>query len=299
MAEQDESPPLNAIRVFVAIAREMSVTRAAAALDITQSAASRHLAVLETYLGARLLSRRGRYIELTEFGRLYFEATADALDSISFVSRRMRQRSDAVNRLVVRTSLPTFAYSTLIPNLPRFAADHGGAQVDVVTSLAAPSGGDAFDVLLARDVEPREAADRWDLLEEQIVGVGAPAVIADSTLKALVARAPIFSVTSRPDILPRWTTALGIPLAKIVRGPRYDHHFLAIPAAATGQGILVTPEILVADLIRQGVLVAAPDSRAKTGMHYWAYAIDRTNSRELARAFCQWLVRLCREQTST
>jgi LysR family transcriptional regulator, glycine cleavage system transcriptional activator len=298
MPGPDKPPPLNAIRVFVAIAREMSVTRAAAALEITQSAASRHLAVLEAYLGARLLSRRGRYIELTEFGRLYFEATADALDSISFVSRRMRQRREAVNRLVVRTSLPTFAYSTLIPNLPKFTAAHDGASVDIVTSLAAPKGNDQFDVLVTRDLAMREAADQWELVEEHLICVGAPSVVGNVPLKELVRRAPIFGVTSRPDILPRWTTALGIPLAKIVQGPRYDHHFLAIPAAATGQGMLVAPEIVVADLVQQGVLVAVASSRVKSGMHYRAYSVDRTDSFELARAFCQWVTKLCREQTA-
>ena len=57
MPDGEESPnadkdtlPLNAIRVFVTIAREQSVTAAARALGITQSAASRHLAVLEKHL---------------------------------------------------------------------------------------------------------------------------------------------------------------------------------------------------------------------------------------------------------
>lgn len=297
--DRDRAPPLNSIRVFVAIAREMSVTRAAQSLAITQSAASRHLAVLETYLGARLLIRRGRNIELTEFGRLYFEATADALDSISFVTRRMRQRGGAANRLTVRTSLPTFAYSTLIPNLPRFSADNDGAQVDVVTSLAAPKGNDQFDVLITRDIDLKEAADQWHLLEEQVVCVGVPSAIGTSTLPALARTTPILSVTSRPDILPRWTAALGIPLARVKQGPRYDHHFLAIPAAATGQGMLVAPEIVVAEFVRQGVLAVVPNSRVRTGMHYHAYAVDRSESASCARAFCQWMTRLCRERTGT
>src|SRR5262245_30352127 len=138
MARRDDPVPLNAIRVFVAVAREMSVTRGAAALGITQSAASRHLAVLETYLGSRVLTRRGRTVAFTEFGRLFFDATADALDSIAFTSRRMRRGGEQANRLIVRTSLPTFAYSALIPNLPRFSAAHGSAAVDIVTSLAPP-----------------------------------------------------------------------------------------------------------------------------------------------------------------
>ena len=74
MAETKDTPPLSAIRVFVMIARQSSVTQAAHALGITQSSASRHLAVLERYLGAKLIERRGRYTTLTDFGRLFAEA---------------------------------------------------------------------------------------------------------------------------------------------------------------------------------------------------------------------------------
>ncbi|WOH52514.1 LysR family transcriptional regulator [Bradyrhizobium sp. sBnM-33] len=70
MAIEDNEVPLNAIRVFVTIAREGSVTRAASALGMTQSSVSRYLAVLQDYLGTDLMERRGRRSELTEFGRL-------------------------------------------------------------------------------------------------------------------------------------------------------------------------------------------------------------------------------------
>ncbi|MGY4363229.1 putative transcriptional regulator [Bradyrhizobium sp. i1.7.7] len=43
MATGDNEVPLNAIRVFVTIAREGSVTRAAHALGMTQSSVSRYL----------------------------------------------------------------------------------------------------------------------------------------------------------------------------------------------------------------------------------------------------------------
>lgn len=70
MATETDEVPLNAIRVFVTIAREGSVTRAASALRMTQSSVSRYLAVLQEYLGSDLMQRRGRRSELTEFGRL-------------------------------------------------------------------------------------------------------------------------------------------------------------------------------------------------------------------------------------
>lgn len=66
MAAEHNEVPLNAIRVFVTIAREGSVTRAASTLGTTQSSVSRYLAVLQDYFGTDLVQRRGRRNELTE-----------------------------------------------------------------------------------------------------------------------------------------------------------------------------------------------------------------------------------------
>src|SRR5262249_7063697 len=154
----------------------------------------------------------------------------------------------------------------------------------------APSGEDQFDVFITRNIEMREAADKWDLLREQVVCVGSPSIVAERDLTELIASVPILMVTSRPELVPHWASSLGIPLGKIILGPRYDHHFLAMPAAATGQGLLVAPEIVMSDLLRQGVLAAVANSRTASGMLYHAYAVDRAGNHDLARAFCQWII---------
>ena len=84
--DKKEALPLNAIRAFVMIARESNVSRAALVLGITQSAVSRHLAVLESYLGAKLIERRGRNTTLTDFGRRFAEAVGEPLDAIALPS---------------------------------------------------------------------------------------------------------------------------------------------------------------------------------------------------------------------
>ena len=294
MDEEAKSLPLNAIRAFVTIAREGGVTRAARVLGITQSAASRHLAVLERHLGAKLVERRGRNTVLTDFGHLFAEAVGEPLDTIAFAVQRMRRQRPDGNRLVVRTSVSTFAYATLIPNLPAFSREADGAVVDVVTSLASPSSADSYDVLITRDLEVTEPSDHWDLIDEQLVCAGATDLVGGQELAA-VRNHPILSITSRPDILPRWLSVLEIPANEITLGARYDHHFLALPAATTGQGLLVAPEIVVADLVHQGILTIVPGSRVPSGMRYRAYALDRSGNPDLARAFCRWLSRLCKQ----
>ena len=293
MSEEDELS-LNAVRAFVQVARERSVTRAAKALGITQSSVSRHLAVLEAYLGMKLIERRGRYSDLTDFGRLFADAVAEPLETILFTAQRMRRRdSNDVNRLVVRTSLSTFAYTLLIPNLQDFSRETGGATVDITTSLSMPSSTDNFDVLLTRDLVLAEPSDRWDFYEEQLVCVGAPQNIAGRGLDAVNAL-PVLAISSRPDIMPTWLKAMELKTSDIRSGARYDHHYLALPAVTTGRCLLVAPEIIVADLVHQGLLEVLPESRTPSGMRYRAYANDRSRNPELAHAFCRWMAQLCK-----
>ena len=298
MAGEDETLSLNAVRAFVMIAREKSVTRAARTLGTTQSSVSRHLAVLEDYLGARLIERRGRYTELTEFGRLFANAVSEPLDAIFFTAQRMRRRDRSEqNRIVVRTSLSTFAYTLLIPNLQTFSNEMGGAVVDVISSLSLPSTTDGFDVLITRDLALSEPSDHWEIHDEQLVCVGSPQHVSGKNLSA-VRSIPVLTITSRPDILPAWLRAMNLRPTDIKLGARYDHHYLALPAVTTGKCLLVAPEIVVSDLIRQGLLEVVEGSRTPSGMQYRAYAVDRSGNPDLARAFCRWVTRLCKKAAS-
>lgn len=295
MATEDDEVPLNAIRVFVTIAREGSVTRAAHALGTTQSSVSRYLAVLQDYLGTNLVERRGRRSELTEFGRLFVNAVAEPLDTVCFTATRMRRRNrPSANRIVIRTSLSTFAYSFLIPNLQAFSAEMGGVVVDVVSSLSQPTSSDDYDILVTRDLSMIEPAHDWEIYNEKLVCVGSPNHVDGKSL-SIVRSMPILNITSRPDIVPTWLRAMSLTPQDIKSGARYDHNYLALPAVMTGKCLLVAPEIIVSDLVREGVLNVIPGSRTSSGMQYRAYAVDRSDNPEIARAFCRWLVRLCKK----
>lgn len=64
-----EAPQLTDLRCFVLAAEHRSLTAAATAEGVAQSAFSRHLARAETALGGRLLHRTGRGVTLTELGQ--------------------------------------------------------------------------------------------------------------------------------------------------------------------------------------------------------------------------------------
>jgi DNA-binding transcriptional LysR family regulator len=62
---------LDQLRVFVTVAEQLHVTKAALVLNMTQSAASASIAALEARCKAKLFNRVGRTIELTLAGRLF------------------------------------------------------------------------------------------------------------------------------------------------------------------------------------------------------------------------------------
>ena len=61
-------PPLAAIRVFETVARHGNFSRAAAELNMTQSALSHSMRILEERMGVRLLARTTRGAAPTEAG---------------------------------------------------------------------------------------------------------------------------------------------------------------------------------------------------------------------------------------
>lgn len=64
---------LEQLRIFVGVAERQHVTRAAEALNVTQSAASGAIAALEARHGVKLFDRVGRRIELTAAGAIFLE----------------------------------------------------------------------------------------------------------------------------------------------------------------------------------------------------------------------------------
>ena len=62
---------LEQLKIFVAVAEREHVTRAAEALNVTQSAASNAIAALEARHDVKLFHRVGRRIELTDTGRMF------------------------------------------------------------------------------------------------------------------------------------------------------------------------------------------------------------------------------------
>ena len=84
-------PPLGALRVFEAVARHGSFSRAADELCVTQSAVSHQVRGLEAWFGAPLFERPGNRATLLPHGAELAAALARAFGDIDAACRRARR----------------------------------------------------------------------------------------------------------------------------------------------------------------------------------------------------------------
>ncbi len=87
------------LRSFDAVVRHGGYHRAAEALHLTQPAVSRHIRRLEGQLGEPLFRKRGRGVELTDFGARAAEELANVLQANDRALARLLREGQAPFRV--------------------------------------------------------------------------------------------------------------------------------------------------------------------------------------------------------
>lgn len=136
---------LEQLRIFVAVAEHEHMTRAAAALRITQSAVSAAIHALEARHAVALFHRVGRRIELSEAGRVLLgEARAVLARAAAAELALSELGSLSRGRLAVMAS-QTIASYWLPRHLVRFRRAHPGIALDVGVGNTAQVAGAVLD----------------------------------------------------------------------------------------------------------------------------------------------------------
>ncbi|MFL9501656.1 LysR family transcriptional regulator [Rhodopseudomonas palustris] len=170
---------LDQLRIFIAVAEQQHMTRAANGLNLTQSATSAAIAALEARHGVKLFDRIGRGIVLTQAGRDFLgearavlaraRAAAQALDDIAGLKRGSLSvaASQTVGNywlpqrlLRFRQRYPGITLQLTIANTEQVAAavregraDLGLVEGEVADPLlnVTPIGGDDLVIVVGRD----------------------------------------------------------------------------------------------------------------------------------------------------
>ena len=123
---------LRFLRTFVAIADNAGVARAAARLNLTQSAASRQIQALEDELGLRLFARIGRNVRLTREGEdLLVRSRRLLFDAEALGQRASALKTGEVGVLRVGAT-PQVIENLLADFLSRYRKRHAGVEVHLV-----------------------------------------------------------------------------------------------------------------------------------------------------------------------
>lgn len=120
----DNQLDLNLLRLFITMVESPSLTAAAAASGMTRSNASRRLKLLENAVGAQLMRRTTRHVELTEAGQFLYTHALRMQEELDAA----RSSIDSLGQTLrgdVRIRVPTgLAHLYLTPVLLEFAKSH-------------------------------------------------------------------------------------------------------------------------------------------------------------------------------
>jgi LysR family hca operon transcriptional activator len=163
------------LRYFVAVAEELSFTRAAARLRTAQPSLSQQIRQLEKAVGVRLLDRSRHHVSLTNAGRIFLQQAKDILARLEHARRLAKQAADGhAGELSVGT-FPS-ADVGILPALRPLIAErmpdlrlvlHSKYAVDPIAGLQTG----ALDAAFIRGPLETEGLEAVELLREQLVMV--------------------------------------------------------------------------------------------------------------------------------
>ena len=287
-------PSLNGLQVFEAAARHLSFTRAAAELNVTQTAVSHQIRRLEEQLGLRLFLRQNRALALTRAAEDYLPAVRSAFEDLRRATERLRRRADD-DVLTVSTTV-SLAAKWLVPRLAAFQQAHPGIEVRISTGTRLVDfRTEAIDVAIrfGRGHWPGLRAD-W-LMAEDIFPVCSPGLLAgDQPLRqpADLAHHTLLHVDTRRDEWQLWLTAAGLPASMAGgRGLVFDHRLMALQAAMDGLGVaLGSTRMTDADLATGRLVVPFNTVPLPQEAGYYLVAPPETAATPKIAVFREWLV---------
>ncbi|WP_131114275.1 LysR family transcriptional regulator [Lichenihabitans psoromatis] len=281
-------PSANALFVFEAAARELSFTKAAAELNVTQPAVSRMLGRLERHLGARLFERSVQGVVLTESGRILYRSIAAGFRGVEGALDEIRQRRTGLETVTLSVSsgftthwlMPRIgALQTACPNLDlRFQLIPGALKGPV----------DTVDLGM-RFVEGQDASPgSVFFVNEVTVPVCSPAYLAGR-----VAGKTQDTFINLADSSTDWIAPLR--QGQFRPGQHSDllhvsDYAVVLQAALLGQGIALGWINVVSQWLKTGALVPAGPKLVRTSRRCHLVCVPHKEGRPTLMKVRDWLV---------
>ena len=284
-------PSLNGLKVFEAVARHLSFTKAANELHVTQAAASHQIRKLELQIGVQLFIRQPRKIQLTNEGKILLPVMTKSLDTIA---DRLLQISadDGFAMLKVRIA-PSISAKWLSPRLNDFwrhnpdinlSLFHSNEDVDFVS--------EDIDVAITYGDGKWSNVESFHLLSLDFFPVCSPALVAgfdhelgeaDLAQLSLLHDANYQSWSS-------WVRSANFSNSDPNRGTIIDDTNVLVQAAIGGQGVAMGSSLTVNEHICSGRLVRLFDHILRPEEGYYVICPKAHLECQNIRLFKNWLL---------
>lgn len=283
-------PPLTTLRVFDAVARHASFTRAAEELAITQAAVSRQIKRLEEDLGTALFARGHRSIAVTPAGRKLQRAARQAFATIAAATEAIATDRCA-KRLTISVS-PFFSAVWLTPRLPAFRRQHPDFRIDLHHAYDPPDYGCA-DI----DLGINWGRGRWPgIVAEKVLDGALTPAIAPALRRIRRVRAPTdllrlpLLYEFDPADWRAWFAEAGVAAPERVDLRRIDDSHALRQAALDGQGVALFFAALAAPDLAKGRLEQPFTATLHSGRDYYLNYPRLAVRKPALRLFRQWIL---------
>ncbi len=289
-------PPLRAVRAFEAFARHGTIAAAAAELDITSSAVSHQLQLLESFVQTPLTVRKGRTLALTDEGRDYYRSISTAFSVLRSATGFVRDRSS--RRQITISLIPLFGMGWFIPRLQTFLS--ANEDVDVTVSYANHRNyrSDAADLSI------RFGTGEWPGYNSQRLMSGAVVPVCSATFRRRygpfrkpgdLTQVPLVHDEDRSTWV-NWLQRAGVRHVTRTVGPLFEDGQLTLSATKAGLGAALLRAPLIARELESGELVKLFDQELDDGRHYYLCMRVDTDQPDGAQRLAAWLLESIRRR---
>lgn len=253
-------PDFEGWALFVAVADGGGLSAAARALKLSRATVSKGLARLEARLGTALFQRHSRTLALTPAGLAALEAARALVEAGEALEAGAREAAAAPSGRIRMAAPMDFGVDWLAPLLPPFLARHPGISLELVLDDARAdlvAGGFDLALRIGQLADSSLLARRLCDLPRQLVA--APAYLAAMGRPAHprdLARHRLLLYSNLPNPMGlRFARATGEEVMVAVDGPlRVNNGRALLPALASGAGIALLPDFLLAEALAAGVV---------------------------------------------
>ncbi|SQD77873.1 LysR family transcriptional regulator [Moritella yayanosii] len=166
---------LRALKYFVKVVEHGSFSKAAELFSVPPSSLSRRIADLEKSLGATLLKRTTRTVNLTEIGQIYYQQVSEVLSLLAYSDDTVRNYQATPMGVLNISSMVGFGERILLPLLDEFRTLY--PQITLNVSLSdelSTLGRDEVDLAIRGGYAPDQRVLAIKLMENNFIVVAAP-----------------------------------------------------------------------------------------------------------------------------